>query len=128
MTFMNRSGEVLDEVTASDAVIAVHDDLDLPEGRLRIRPRGGSGGHRGVASLIERLGDDFTRLRIGVGRPPVGVDAVDHVLAPLTPEAACALGPVTERACEAIESIITQGPEIAMSRFNAAPAVSTEPS
>jgi PTH1 family peptidyl-tRNA hydrolase len=127
LVFMNRSGEVLEAVTPTDHVIAIYDDLDLPAGRLRIRLRGGAAGHRGVASLIERLGDEFSRLRIGVGRPPLGVEAADYVLAPLAPEDRRELNEVAERACDAIETLITEGPAMAMSRFNAAPASPADP-
>jgi PTH1 family peptidyl-tRNA hydrolase len=127
LVYMNRSGDVLEDVTADDHVIAVYDDLDLPAARLRIRPRGGAGGHRGVASMIERLGADFARLRIGVGRPPAGVDPADYVLAPLAGDDLALLQQVAERACDAIETMITEGTATAMSRFNAAPATSADP-
>jgi len=87
LTYMNRSGAVVAPLVRSLGVspaslMVVYDDLDLPPGRLRIRPRGGSGGHKGVRSIVEELGsDDFPRLRIGVGRPRT--DAARHVLAAL---------------------------------------------
>jgi PTH1 family peptidyl-tRNA hydrolase len=127
LVFMNRSGEVLDDVTADDHVVAVFDDLDLPAGRLRIRRHGGTGGHLGVASLIERLGDAFARVRIGVGRPPLGVSPADYVLAPLAGEDRRVLLEAAARACDAIECVITEGPTAAMSRFNAAPTTSADP-
>lgn len=127
LVYMNRSGEVLEGVTPEDHVVAVYDDLDLPAGRLRIRLRGGAGGHRGVASLIERLGDGFSRLRVGVGRPPLGVEAAAYVLAPLATEGRQELSQIAERACDAIETMITEGPATAMSRFNAAPASPVDP-
>lgn len=127
LMFMNRSGEVLTDVGADDQVVAVFDDLDLPVGRLRIRSRGGTGGHRGVASLVARLGDTFFRVRVGVGRPPLGVSAADYVLTPLSDEERCALRRAAERASDAIECVITEGPAVAMSRFNAAPAPTAEP-
>jgi PTH1 family peptidyl-tRNA hydrolase len=127
LVFVNRSGEVLDDVTPDDHVVGVFDDLDLPAGRLRIRRRGGAGGHRGVASLIERLGDTFFRVRVGVGRPPLGVSAADYVLEPLASEDRRALLETVARACDAIECMITEGPAAAMSRFNAAPTTSADP-
>jgi PTH1 family peptidyl-tRNA hydrolase len=128
LVFMNNSGEVLDDVTSDDQVVAVFDDLDLAAGRLRIRPGGGAGGHRGVASLIGRLGNSFCRVRIGVGRPPHGVSAVDYVLEPLTGEDRTTLCAAVARACDAIECVITDGLAAAMSRFNAAPATPADPS
>lgn len=127
LVFMNRSGDVLEPVTADDHVIAVYDDLDLSAGRLRIRLRGGAGGHRGVASMIERLGDEFLRVRVGVGRPPEGVDAAAYVLAPLADADRSAMNETAARAGDAIESMITEGPAAAMSRFNAAPASPADP-
>lgn len=127
LVYMNRSGDVLDDVTPDDHVVAVFDDLDLPAGRLRIRRRGGTGGHRGVASLVERLGDTFARVRIGVGRPPLGMSSADYVLAPLAAEERRVLSQAATRACDAIECMITEGPAAAMSRFNAAPTTSADP-
>lgn len=127
LLYMNRSGDVLDGLTADDSVIAAYDDLDLPAGRLRIRPHGGAGGHRGVASLIANLGDAFTRLRVGVGRPPEGVDAADYVLTPVVGAERQALSEAAERACDAIEVIITQGVGAAMNRYNAMAISSADP-
>lgn len=83
-TFMNRSGDVVAAVagflgTPPESILVVTDDLDLDPGVLRLRPHGGSGGHNGMRSIIERLDSDrFRRLRIGIGRP--ATDAVRHVL------------------------------------------------
>ena len=61
--------------------MVVYDDLDLPFGRIRIRPRGSAGGHRGMLSIIERLaGAPFFRVRVGIGRPPEGIETIDYVL------------------------------------------------
>lgn len=84
LTWMNRSGAVVAPLVARgnvalEGLLVVYDDLDLPLGALRIRPHGGTGGHRGVASIVEELGSDqFPRLRVGVGRPRT--DAARHVL------------------------------------------------
>lgn len=126
LTYMNRSGDVL-EISDEDAVIAAFDDLELAPGRLRIRPRGGAGGHRGVASMIDRLGEGFARVRIGIGRPPAGVETADYVLQPMCERDLQVLHAAVERACDAIETIITEGTAAAMSRFNAAPASSADP-
>lgn len=127
LVYMNRSGEVLEDLTPEDHVVAVFDDLDLPVGRLRIRPRGGTGGHRGLASMVTRLGETFTRVRVGVGRPPLGVSAADYVLAPLDDADRRALAGAAERACQAIECLITEGPAAAMNRFNSTPPTAVEP-
>jgi len=120
-TYMNRSADALEAEYGVDAVIATYDDLDLPVGQLRVRPRGGAGGHRGVASLAERLGSEFVRVRVGIGRPPKGVAAPAHVLSPTTPEERIWLAAAVARAGDAIECIISDGVEVAMNRFNARP-------
>ncbi len=129
-TFMNRSGssvlEALDGLGIDDpgaALLVVYDDLDLPFGRLRVRPGGGAGGHRGLADIQERLGrDDFPRLRFGIGRPPPGEDPVAYVLAPFAPDEEEALGARLECAADAVETILVEGVTPAMDRFNPAPA------
>ena len=126
-TWMNRSGRAV--VAALDAhpldpaqdLLVVYDDLDLPFGRLRLRPGGGAGGHNGLGDIQERLGrDDFPRLRFGIGRPPAGVDPVDYVLAPWTAEEVAALDERLDAACDAVELAFTEGVARAMNRVNAA--------
>lgn len=125
-TYMNRSGQAVLAATAEfplgeldrDLVVA-YDDLDLPFGRLRIRPAGGAGGQKGLADIQARLGrNDFPRLRFGIGRPPPGDDPVDYVLAPFDAEQQAALADVLGRAADAIEAILTDGVHLAMNRFN----------
>jgi len=126
-TWMNLSGQaVLAAVDAlpigdlaSDLVV-VYDDLDLPFGRLRVRPGGGAGGHNGLADIQERLGrSDFPRVRFGIGRPPPGEDPVEYVLAPFAAEQRAALDARIALAADAIEAILAEGVAIAMNRFNA---------
>ena len=87
-TFMNLSGRavapILDKYgLAPEQMIVIHDDIDLPLGEVRVKEGGGTGGHRGLNSLVETLGDrGFRRVRIGVGRPPEGIDPADYVLSP----------------------------------------------
>jgi peptidyl-tRNA hydrolase, PTH1 family len=121
-TYMNRSAEALDALWPGDTVIAVYDDLDLPVGQIRIRAGGGTGGHRGVASLVERLGSEFPRVRVGIGRPPGGVSSPDYVLAPMTPLERPRLEAAVARAGDAIECMLSEGVVVAMNRFNAKPA------
>jgi PTH1 family peptidyl-tRNA hydrolase len=124
--FMNRSGEVVAEalryLPVSDPgedLVVVFDDVDLPFGRLRIRPSGGSAGHRGVEDIIQCLGSNhFARLRFGIDRPPRGVDTPAHVLAPFSPEEEDDLGPRLATAARAIDAIIAEGVVPAMNRFN----------
>lgn len=125
-TYMNRSGDAVARVCTFYHVnlgdlILVHDDLDLPLGRIRIkRGGGGAGGNRGVASVIAALGSkDFVRVKIGIGRPPPHQDPADYVLQPFTqPEEAFIL-PAVERAADAVEALLGEGIEKAMARFNA---------
>jgi PTH1 family peptidyl-tRNA hydrolase len=120
-TYMNRSGEALAELDVSapdDHMLVVHDDLDLPAGNLRIRQHGGSGGHRGVASIVERYGMEFVRVRVGIGRPPAGVVVSDHVLNPPAADEQAVLQESIARACAAIESVLGDGLATAMNRFN----------
>lgn len=121
-TYMNRSAEALDALRPGDTVIAAYDDLDLPVGQIRVRAGGGTGGHRGVASLVERLGNEFPRVRVGVGRPPDGVSSPDYVLAPVTPLERPRFEAAVARAADAIECIVSDGVLVAMNRFNAKPA------
>lgn len=101
-------------------MLVVVDDLDLPLGRLRLRPAGGAGGHRGMESIIERVGTrEFPRLRLGIGRPLDG-DAVAYVLRPFAPQQEEAMPQAREAAAEALERILELGLEAAMSQVNAA--------
>lgn len=122
-TFMNDSGDALSQlpIEPTDALAVVYDDLDLPAGQLRVRPRGGSGGHRGVASILDHRGAEFARVRVGIGRPEPGLDAAAYVLAPLSAPDLSALLADAERAGDAVECLITDGVDAAMSRFNTRP-------
>jgi PTH1 family peptidyl-tRNA hydrolase len=123
-TFMNRSGAAVNEIlenyhcTAEDLVV-IYDDLDLPFGRLRIRPRGSAGGHRGVASIMESLaGAPFYRIRVGIGRPPGGMDAADFVLDPFAVDELKELPKIIDRATDSLLCLLRQGPQKAMELYN----------
>ncbi len=125
-TFMNHSGEAVRQLlrlfpfTARDLIV-IHDDLDLPFGRIRIRPRGGAGGHRGMASILEALGEeDFFRVRVGIGRPPAGVDPTDYVLERFSPLDSRHLGQIVSRAADAVHCLVKEGSQRAMEKFNQA--------
>ena len=121
---MNVSGEAVEElVRAHDVrvrdVIVVHDDLDLPLGCLRIRPGGGTGGHKGLRSIVAALGtDSFARLKIGISRPAPEADPADFVLAPFTPAEWEELQPVMTKAVEGLACFVLHGVQEAMNRFN----------
>jgi PTH1 family peptidyl-tRNA hydrolase len=128
-TFMNRSGEAVAEAAlelgitdvAGDLIVLL-DDVDLPFGRLRLRPSGGSGGHRGLADVIARLArNDFARLRFGVGRPAADQDTVDHVLEPFSGAEQAALPDHVARAARALEAALRRGVAAAMNEFNRDP-------
>lgn len=123
-TYVNRSGEALKSLLryyplSGEDLIVVHDDLDLPFGRVRIRGRGSAGGHRGILSLLEALGDErFFRVRVGIGRPREGEDPADYVLSPFSAEEAERLGGVVGAGADAVEVLILEGAERAMEKFN----------
>jgi PTH1 family peptidyl-tRNA hydrolase len=124
LTYMNQSGEAVRpllrrEGIAADRCLLVYDDMDLPLGRLRLRPGGSSGGHRGVASVIAAIGSaDVARVRVGIGRPPDGLDAAEYVLSPVPPGEQAAWAAAIERAADAVSVICGEGLEAAMVRYN----------
>jgi len=126
-TFMNLSGVSVAQLMnhwrlKPDRLIVVHDDLDLPFARLRLAQGGGAGGHKGVASIIEHLGDGgFTRLRLGIGRPEEGeLDAASYVLQALRPLEEELLPAVLQRGAEAVEVVLSSGLAAAQTEFNRA--------
>ena len=126
-TYMNRSGTAVSQAmrwykVRLEDLLVVCDDLDLPFGRLRLRPQGSSGGHNGLKSIIEQIGSDrFPRLRVGVGRPIRG-DAVAHVLNRFSPDEEAALPAIIERAADAVMTWHAEGITAAMNQFNQPPA------
>lgn len=123
-TFMNESGRSVREVLrrhglTGSQLLVVHDDLDLPLGRLRVRWGGSAGGQNGVRSIIDCIGSmDFYRLKIGIGRPPEGEDPVDYVLGRFTPAERKKIEPVLSHAADAVGSVVELGPETAMAQYN----------
>ncbi|MBW2449966.1 MAG: aminoacyl-tRNA hydrolase, partial [Deltaproteobacteria bacterium] len=100
-------------------ILVVHDDIDLEFGRLKIKEKGGDGGHKGVRSIIDAFGGgDFTRLRIGVGRPGFGGDAADYVLGKFTLEERQMLSHIITTAKDAIVTTLCKGTKEGMNRFN----------
>lgn len=123
-TYMNESGSAARSIlrytsaTVADLIV-VHDDLDLPVGSVRVKAGGGHGGHNGLRSLMEQLGSaDFTRVRIGIGRPVPGRDAADYVLSPFAAAEQQAAADALARAAEAVRSVASAGLTAAMNRFN----------
>lgn len=124
LTWMNQTGPavkaLLEELGLTPAdLVVVHDDLDLEPGRLRVKRKGGAGGHNGILSILTVLGtDEFCRLKIGIGRPAPGQDAAEYVLSPFALEEAECVDASLERAVQALECLVTEGIEMAMNRFN----------
>lgn len=124
LTYMNLSGKAVEVLLSHwnldiEDMLVIHDDLDLPVGSIRLRPGGGSGGHKGVQSIIDSLQcQSFARLRIGIGRPPAGEDVVDYVLKPFSPEERSVLEGVWELAADAACCWVKMGIETAMNRYN----------
>lgn len=125
-TFMNLSGRAVHRLRQTypvplEQMLVVCDDLDLPLGRLRMRPAGGSGGHKGMQSIIDSLGtQSFPRLRVGIDRPPGSVDPADYVLQPFDAAQRPLLLEAIQWAVAAIECWLAEGIVSAMDRFNRA--------
>jgi PTH1 family peptidyl-tRNA hydrolase len=124
VTFMNLSGQAIGALLRFYKIpvanlLVIHDEIDLPLGTLRMRGSGGSAGNKGIASIIERLGtEDFSRLRLGVGRPPGQKMAANYVLHPFARDEQETLAYVLERAASAARVFVHEGLETAMNRFN----------
>lgn len=123
-TFMNRSGASVASACQSlglspGALIVVHDEIDLPFASLKIKVGGGHGGHNGLRSIGSVWGETgYTRLRMGVGRPPAGGDVTRHVLSRFATQERAELDDFLDRAVDALEMLVSRGAEDAMNRFN----------
>ena len=124
-TFMNLSGEAVEAVVnfykiEIENLIVAHDDMDIPVGTIRIRPKGSSGGHRGVSSIINHLtwNGNFPRVRIGIGRPPENWSVNSHVLSPFNAEDAPKIAAALEYLVPAVICIFREGINNAMNKFN----------
>ncbi len=127
LRWMNQTGEVLPSLfqrhncTASDLIL-VYDDLDLPLGTLKIKTRGGPGGHNGLRSVLANVGNqDFCRLKAGIGRPSVNEDPAHYVLSPFSSDELSTVEVFLPNAVDAIECIVNEGVSVAMNRFHAPP-------
>ena len=124
MAFMNLSGPPVQKLAAyfripSGDMLIIHDDIDLAFERLKIKEKGGHGGHKGLKSIINALAEDeFVRLRIGVGRSDTGSGVTDHVLGPFSEAEARVLDTILNQARDAVVTILTEGSKVGMNRFN----------
>lgn len=125
-TFMNLSGRSVRSIVNFYKIpladlLLVHDDMNLPTGRLRLRSSGSAGGQKGLQNTIDQLGtSDFARLRVGVGRPPGGMDAANYVLHKFNKAERLQMEDCVSRAASAVESWVEEGVEQAMNLFNRA--------
>lgn len=123
-TYMNESGQAVSALLnfykiPLENLLVAFDDMDLPLGQIRIRPKGGSSGQKGMKSIIQRLGqENFPRLRLGVGHPPGRIPPPDYLLQDFTRDERTRVEPALANAVDAILTFVTEGLEIAMNRFN----------
>lgn len=123
-TYVNVSGTAVADLRRRhrlplENLLVVFDDLDLPVGQIRLRAKGGHGGHNGMRSIVEALGsEEFPRLRVGIGRPREDVDPADYVLSRFSKGEQAQMDEAVERAADAVEAYVRRGIEAAMSAFN----------
>ncbi|MYH60426.1 MAG: aminoacyl-tRNA hydrolase [Caldilineaceae bacterium SB0675_bin_29] len=128
LTFMNLSGNAVAQMAKyfrvePQDIFVVYDELDLPSGRLRLRPFGGSGGHNGMKSLIRMLGTDrFPRARVGIGRPDSPMSPADYVLQNFSADEEVIFESLRHRIADAVETWLFYGIDLAMNRYNSTPA------
>lgn len=123
-TFMNLSGQAVGSIVRwykinPEEILVIYDDLDLPAGKLRIRAKGGPGGHNGMKSLIAHLQtDDFARIRVGVGRPPLEMAVSDYVLSGFLPIEREPINQAVTQAAAAVQTWLDKGLVEAMNRYS----------
>ncbi|MCJ7546045.1 MAG: aminoacyl-tRNA hydrolase [Deltaproteobacteria bacterium] len=124
LTYMNKSGAAVRKLIEAlhiplDHLVVVHDDLDLACGRMKIKDKGGHGGHKGVQSIIEQLGSaDFLRVKVGIGKPESPEQGADYVLSSFAADERAQIKESVEQAVEAIEAVIISGTDKAMNKYN----------
>lgn len=124
LTYMNASGQAVSQVLQDypisvEDIIVVHDDMDLPLGKIRLRRKGSSGGHKGLESIAEHLGaTEFARLKIGIGRPPEGADPVDYVLERFSKDETKVLEDTVSLSVQAALDALLKGIDWAMGQYN----------
>jgi peptidyl-tRNA hydrolase, PTH1 family len=131
LTFMNNSGQAIGELTRYfkidiGGLLVIVDEVQLPLGRIRARARGSAGGHNGLKSAIAHLGDQFARLRLGIGRGEPRRNLADHVLARFDTDEAADVERMIARAADAAETFITSGIEAMMNGYNGGDPATTE--
>ena len=123
-TYMNNSGEGIAYLIARFAVtpqdmVIIYDEMDLPPGKIRVRPEGGAGGHNGIRSIISTLStQNFPRVRVGIGKPPPGLDAMNYVLGAFPPEEKPVIEEAVTTVAAVVACLVQEGIEKAMNRYN----------
>lgn len=124
MSYMNLSGGPVSALAkyqsvAPEAVIVIHDELDIPFGQVRLKRGGGAGGHNGLTDITKALGSpDYLRVRVGIDRPPGRTDAATYVLKPFSASERKELPLLIDRAADAVEALLSSGLEAAQQRFH----------
>ena len=132
MAFMNRSGPPIQKLAhyyriQCEDMLVIHDDIDLAYGRLKIKEKGGHGGHNGIRSLMDAFGrGDFIRLRIGIGRSEAEAGVTGHVLGRFSSEQSQILNRIITRARDAVVTVLSQGTKVGMNLFNVKDLMSNE--
>ena len=129
-TYMNLSGESIAEIVnfykldPESEMLIIFDDISLAPGNIRVRKKGSAGGHNGIKNIIQELGTQkFVRIKVGVGAKPQGWDLADYVLGRFGSEDRKLVDEAQDRACKAVELILSDGPDAAMNEFNKKPGV-----
>jgi PTH1 family peptidyl-tRNA hydrolase len=123
-TYMNESGRAVGSLARfykvpMEQILVIYDELDLPQGSVRVRPSGGSGGHRGMRSIIQHLGgQEFARIRVGIGRPPGRMDPADYVLQDFAPDERDLMQEIYDWVADAVVCWLAEGIDLAMTNFN----------
>jgi peptidyl-tRNA hydrolase, PTH1 family len=122
-TYMNLSGDAVGAIVRfykaeAESLIVVHDELDFEPGAVRVKVGGGHGGHNGLRSVMAHMGDEFVRVRVGIGKPASKAEGADHVLSRPDPTARKLMEEATDRAADAVELVIAEGVAQAMNRVN----------
>ncbi len=132
MEYMNLSGQAVQRAMAfyriePARVLVIHDEIDLPLGRIRVKVGGGHGGHNGLRSISGVIGPDYLRVRCGVGRPAGGKErVVGHVLGPFSRAEQAEVSELIQRAADAVEMVLDQGTTPAMNKYNKDPKEKTQ--
>jgi PTH1 family peptidyl-tRNA hydrolase len=129
-TYMNDSGSAVGPLTnfykiPPENIFVVYDEMDIPFGTIRLREKGGSGGHNGMKSILQHIGQDFPRMRLGVGRPPGRMDPPAYLLQDFSDDQLPVVQEMIDTAVRAIETYLQEGIQTAMNRYNG--SVTNEP-